>query len=193
MTSWLRGHGPRGQAPGATWQRRNDHVPKPIGPTIASLALLASLGSLVPAASAGEVPSDSESIKPGDQVRVTKGPAPIKDKGQTLTTVEEGSVHEALAVQGKWIKISVVKGGETYTGWIDGEKHLCRVGPGQWPPPTFISSARMRFVRIPAGEFRVGHTDEEVRSCAARWDRGSTRQISGRSSPYRRCASRRRS
>jgi hypothetical protein len=62
-------------------------------------------------------------IYPGDTVRVTTGPAPLKVGDNTLATVETGTELRAIAVQGAWVKVTVEKDGLKNTGWIN-ERHL---------------------------------------------------------------------
>ena len=44
-----------------------------------------------------------------------------------------------------------------------------RGAAGEWPPAEFANSHRMVFVRIPAGGFRMGSTDEEIRAVLTRY------------------------
>lgn len=75
-------------------------------------------------AAAGEV-----TIKPGDRIRVKRGPAPLKVGKRTLATIETGTELTALKVQGNWVKVKVKKDSNTVTGWI----HSKRLGalPGK--------------------------------------------------------------
>jgi len=74
----------------------------------------------VPAARAAQ-----NKIKPGDKVKVIRGPAPVKVGKKTLTTVEAGTVLTALKVQGNWVKVTVKEDGGTIEGWV----HSLHLGP----------------------------------------------------------------
>jgi len=59
-----------------------------------------------------------KAIKPGDKLRVTSGPAPVKVGKKTLTTVEAGTELKALKAQGNWVRVTVERDGKKITGWI---------------------------------------------------------------------------
>jgi len=62
-------------------------------------------------------------MKPGDKIKVTKGPAPVKEGEKTLATVEVGTEVMVLSVQEPWVKVSVLRDGEKTVGWIH-NRHL---------------------------------------------------------------------
>jgi len=64
------------------------------------------------------VQAAEKNIKPGDKVKVTIGPAPLKIGKKTLTTVEAGTELTALKVQGHWVRVTIEKDGKKITGWI---------------------------------------------------------------------------
>jgi hypothetical protein len=73
-----------------------------------------------------------ESIRPGDTVKVTTGPAPVQDGEKTLTTLEAGAELKAIEVQENWVGVTVEKDGQKITGWID-KRHLKLVAPPAKP------------------------------------------------------------
>jgi len=76
-----------------------------------------------------------EKIQPGDKVRVTIGPAPVKIGKKTLATVDGGTELTALKVQGNWVKVTIEKDGKKITGWIH-TKRLSLIASAEAEPKT---------------------------------------------------------
>jgi len=87
------------------------------------VSLLAVVSVLCVAARASAA---GKAIKPGDKVKVTIGPAPVKIGKQTLTTVEAGAELTALKVSGKWVRVNVETDGKKYAGWIHIRQSYCQ-------------------------------------------------------------------
>lgn len=60
-----------------------------------------------------------ESIRPGDTVKVTKGPAPVQVGEEIVATLKTGAEFQAIEVQDDWVGVTAEKDGKKITGWID--------------------------------------------------------------------------
>jgi hypothetical protein len=85
---------------------------------VAAATLIAS-GFLATASHAQEPPRP---LRPGDRVRVTSGPAPVKVGRNTLAMVTPGTVLTVDEVREEWVKVSVKQGRRTVAGWIHSDR-----------------------------------------------------------------------
>lgn len=69
-------------------------------------------------------------IEQGDAVRISNGPAAVKVGEEVLATLQEGTVLEAHAVQGEWVKVAVRQDESIVEGWIH-KSRLSRLEPGE--------------------------------------------------------------
>ena len=76
------------------------------------------LGALICTCAYSHVEAGARSIRAGDEIVVTIGPAPVKQGDQTLTTVEAGRKLLAEEVKGDMVKVTVMADAGKVTGWI---------------------------------------------------------------------------
>ena len=115
---------------------------------------------LVVAALAAAVSSEAaapKAVRPGDQVKVTIGPAPLMDGENKLADIKAGTVLTAKDVRGSWVQVQFKTEEVNLSGWLHSSR-LNVLGGGAPAPAKESVPAAKEATPPPAG----GETKKKV-------------------------------
>ncbi|MFC1806103.1 PEGA domain-containing protein [Planctomycetota bacterium] len=111
-------------------------------------------------------------FRPGDVVKVTSGPAPVKAGERTLATVDAGAELAALQVKDGWVMVAVEKAGEKITGWV----HAKRLS---------VLARTQRYRILIASQMDATHGDGQTRRTGSETTFDFTRELRGQAMQVR--------